>query len=64
MRVSPQRTEEMRTLNYIFAVTSFILGILWTLFLLTQTLEWNIGYAIGIVLVINGIVRLWFADDT
>ncbi len=53
----------MRTLNYVFAITSLILGILWTLFLLTQTLDWNIGYAIGIVLVINGIVRLWFADD-
>lgn len=53
----------MRTLNYIFSVTSIILGIVLILFMLTQTSEFNIGTAIGLVLVINGVVRLWFAQD-
>ncbi len=53
----------MRTANYIFSVTSIILGLALMLFVLSQTTEWNIGTAIGIVLVINGIVRLWFAQD-
>lgn len=53
----------MRTANYIFAVTSLVLGILLILFMLTQTTSWNIGFAIGIVLVFNGVVRLWFARD-
>jgi len=53
----------MRTANYIFAVTSLVLGVLLILFLLTQTTSWNIGFAIGVVLVFNGIVRLWFARD-
>ena len=53
----------MRTANYIFAVTSLVLGVLLILFLLTQTTSWNIGFAIGVVRVFNGIVRLWFARD-
>jgi uncharacterized membrane protein len=51
----------MRTANYVFSVTSIVLGIALILFMLTQTTEWNIGTAIGIVLIINGVVRLWFA---
>lgn len=53
----------MRTLNYIFSVTSIVLGIALILFMLTQSVEWNIGIAIGIVLVLNGAIRLWFAQD-
>lgn len=53
----------MRTANYIFSVISIILGIVLILFMLTQTTSLNIGTAIGVVLVINGIVRLWFAQD-
>ena len=53
----------MRTANYIFSVISIILGMALTLFILTQTTEWNIGFGIGIVLVLNGVVRLWFAQE-
>lgn len=53
----------MRTLNYIFSVISIVLGVALILFMLTQTVSWNIGIAIGIVLVLNGLVRLWFAQD-
>ena len=53
----------MRTANYIFSVISIILGIVLILFMLTQTTSFNIGTAIGLVLVINGVVRLWFAQD-
>jgi uncharacterized membrane protein HdeD (DUF308 family) len=53
----------MRTANYIFSVISIILGIVLILFMLTQTTRLNIGTTIGVVLVINGIVRLWFAQD-
>lgn len=53
----------MRTANYIFSVTSVILGIVLILFMLTQTTSFGIGTAIGLVLVINGVVRLWFTQD-
>ena len=53
----------MRTLNYIFSVISIVLGIALILFMLTQSAEFNIGVAIGIVLILNGAVRLWFAQD-
>jgi hypothetical protein len=53
----------MKTVNYIFSVTSIILGIALILFMLSQTTEWNSGLAIGLVLVANGAVRLWFAQD-
>lgn len=53
----------MRTANYIFSVTSIVLGIVLILFMLSQTAAWNIGTAIGLVLVLNGVVRLWFAQD-
>jgi hypothetical protein len=42
---------------------SILLGIMLTLFILTQTTEWNIGTAIGTILVLNGVIRLWFAQD-
>jgi len=31
--------------------------------MLTQSTSLNIGTVIGIVLVINGVVRLWFAQE-
>ncbi|MFQ5381752.1 MAG: hypothetical protein ACE5EF_09040 [Dehalococcoidia bacterium] len=62
----------MRTANYIFSTTSFILGLGIVLFVLTQADEfhartilwppdWSIGTTIGVVLMLNGVVRLWFA---
>lgn len=53
----------MRTANYIFSVTSIVLGIALILFMLMQSMDWNIGIAIGLVLLANGLVRLWFAQD-
>lgn len=53
----------MRTANYVFSVISIVLGFALILFMLTQTTNWNIGFAIGIVLVLNGAIRLWFAQD-
>ena len=56
-------SQPMRTANYIFSVISIILGIALILFMLTQDARWNIGIAIGLVLVLNGAIRLWFAQD-
>ena len=64
----------MRTVNYVFSVISIILGVALLFFVLTQTEEWDlmttfdvrrwsIGTAIGVVLVLNGAIRLWFAQD-
>lgn len=64
----------MRTLNYVFSVISIVLGVALIFFVLTQTEDWNllttldvrewsIGTAIGVVLVLNGAIRLWFAQD-
>jgi uncharacterized membrane protein len=64
----------MRTANYIFSVTSIILGVALILFIATQSgfpsaatdvfpWRWHIGTAIGVLLVINGAVRIWFAQD-
>jgi hypothetical protein len=64
----------MRTLNYILSVISIILGVALVLFVLTQTehwdflttfdvRNWSIGTAIGVVLILNGAIRLWFAQD-
>ena len=68
--VAWQRTRErsawgrfMRTANYVFSFISIILGLALILFMLTQSAAWNIGVAIGVVLVLNGAVRLWFAQD-
>ena len=64
--MAPRLTLEdppVKTVNYIFSVTSIILGIALILFMLSQTTDWNSGLLIGIVLVINGAVRLWFAQD-
>ena len=44
----------MRTANYVFSVISLVLGFALILFMLTQTTDWNIGFAIGIVLILNG----------
>jgi hypothetical protein len=64
----------MRTVNYVFSVISIILGVALVFFVLTQTehwdltttvdvRKWSIGTAIGVVLVLNGAIRLWFAQD-
>lgn len=64
----------MRTLNYVFSVISIVLGLALVLFVITQTehwdlattvdvRHWSIGTAIGVVLVLNGAIRLWFAQD-
>lgn len=64
----------MRTANYIFSITSIILGIALLLFMWSQVglpaslsslvpWEWHIGVAIGVLLIMNGAVRLWFAQD-
>jgi uncharacterized membrane protein HdeD (DUF308 family) len=53
----------MRTANYIFSVISIVLGIFLILFMLSQTTDWTIGTAIGLVLLLNGAVRLWFAQS-
>lgn len=54
---------QMRTANYVFSVTSIVFGVALILFMLTQGDAWNIGVGIGLVLIINGAVRLWFAQD-
>lgn len=72
--VSPPATQHMRTLNYVLSVISIILGLALVFFVLTQTehwdmvttvdvREWSIGTAIGVVLILNGAIRLWFAQD-
>lgn len=64
----------MRTANYIFSVTSIVLGLALVVFMSSQeglpsTLSdmlpwrWHIGTAIGVLLIINGAVRIWFAQD-
>lgn len=64
----------MRTANYAFSVTSIVLGLAMLLFMLTQKglplspdvylpWKWHIGAAIAVLLIINGAVRLWFAQD-
>ena len=64
----------MRTANYIFSTTCIILGVAIVLFVMTQADEfkaqtiawppdWSIGTTIGVVLTLNGIVRLWFVSD-
>lgn len=53
----------MRTANYVFSVISIVLGVALILFMTIQDPGWNIGVAIGVVLVLNGAVRLWFAQD-
>ena len=53
----------MRLANYIFSATAIALGIALFLFMLTQESGWNIGMGISALLVINGVVRLWFAQS-
>lgn len=59
----PRPAAGMRTANFIFSIVSIVLGVFLILFLLTQAVEWNIGMAIGVVLILNGAIRLWFAQD-
>ncbi len=53
----------LRTANYVFSVISIVLGVALILFLLIQNATFNIGIAIGVVLILNGAIRLWFAQD-
>jgi hypothetical protein len=64
----------MRTVNYVFSAISILLGVALVGFMLTQRgwpaepaellpWRWHIGTAIGALLIINGVVRLWFAQD-
>ncbi len=53
----------MRTANYAFSVISLIFGVALILFMVMQDAEFNIGVGIGIILVMNGAIRLWFAQD-
>lgn len=64
----------MRTVNYIFSVISIVIGLAFVLLILTQTSDWDllttvnvtkwsIGTAIGVILVANGLIRLWFLQD-
>jgi hypothetical protein len=64
----------MRTANYVFSFISIVLGIALILFVISQTSEWDplttidirkwsIGTAIGVILVLNGLIRIWFAQD-
>lgn len=64
----------MRTANYVFSFTSIVLGLAVLFFMLSQKgvpaspavylpWRWHIGAAIGVLLIINGAVRLWFAQD-
>ena len=62
-RATRPPVEHMRTLNFIFSMISIVLGVALILFMLTQSVAFNIGIAIGIVLILNGGVRLWFAQD-
>ncbi len=57
------RPSPTRRLNYVFAILSVVLGAVGILFMLTQSIGWNIGMAIGVVLLLNGLVRLWFLQD-
>lgn len=64
----------MRTANYIFSLVSIALGVALMLFIVTQTStwdaltavnfrNWSIGTTIGFLLIVNGGIRLWFAQD-
>ena len=64
----------MRTANYIFSLVSIALGVALMLFIVTQTSRWDmlttvdfrrwsIGTTIGFLLIVNGGIRLWFAQD-
>ena len=59
----PNGVPALRTANYVFSVISIVLGIALVLFMLLQGNTFNIGTAIGVVLVLNGSVRLWFAQE-
>jgi len=59
----PNGDSALRTANYVFSVVSIVLGIALILFMLLQGNTFNIGTAIGLVLILNGSVRLWFAQD-
>jgi len=64
----------MRTANYVISTVSIVLGIGLVLFVMSQAdsysvrtavwpLDWSIGTTIGVVLILNGAIRLWFAQD-
>ena len=50
----------MRTLNYILAIASFIVGITLCIFAFAiDGLSTTLGVILGILLIINGVLRLW-----
>ena len=50
----------MRTLNYILAVSSLVVGITLCIFAFAiDGLSTTLGVILGILLVINGVLRLW-----
>ena len=62
----------MRTANYILSTISIVLGLATVLFVMSQADEfrartiawppdWSLGTTIGVILILNGAVRLWFA---
>ncbi len=59
------RPPVMRRLNYVFSILAVVLGVLFILFMLTQSVAWNIGTAIGVVLftidMLGVFKHLWLA---
>lgn len=64
----------MRTANYVLSTVSILLGLGLVLFVASQAdrysartvvwpFDWSIGTTIGVVLILNGVIRLWFAQD-
>ncbi len=53
----------MKTANYVFSLISIVLGTALMLFMFSQDMARSIGVLIGALLVLNGAVRLWFAQD-
>lgn len=54
----------MRTLNYVLAVASLIVGITLCIFAFAiQGLSTTLGIILGILFVINGLLRLWLLKN-
>jgi hypothetical protein len=50
----------MRTLNYVLAVASLVVGITLCIFAFAiEGLSTTLGVILGILLIINGVLRLW-----
>jgi len=54
----------MRTLNYVLAAASFIVGITLCIFAFAiDGLSTTLGVILGILLIINGVLRLWLIKN-